>query len=69
LAGATAGSIEGFVTYPTEFAKTQLQFGQQQALQNAATSGTTVAAKVSGLKSTLEWHTRNECSNKHFCDA
>ena len=27
LAGATAGSIEGFVTYPTEFAKTQLQFG------------------------------------------
>ncbi|KAJ9124141.1 hypothetical protein QFC22_000937 [Naganishia vaughanmartiniae] len=26
LAGATAGAIEGFVTYPTEFAKTQLQF-------------------------------------------
>lgn len=26
FAGATAGAIEGFVTYPTEFAKTQLQF-------------------------------------------
>ena len=26
LAGATAGAIEGFVTYPTEYAKTQLQF-------------------------------------------
>jgi len=26
LAGTTAGAIEGFVTYPTEYAKTQLQF-------------------------------------------
>ena len=31
LAGATAGAIEGFVTYPTEYAKTQLQFGAKNA--------------------------------------
>ncbi|GHJ88324.1 hypothetical protein NliqN6_4726 [Naganishia liquefaciens] len=31
LAGATAGAIEGFVTYPTEYAKTQLQFGVKNA--------------------------------------
>jgi solute carrier family 25 citrate transporter 1 len=36
LAGATAGAIEGFVTYPTEFAKTQLQFaGRNSAVGSA----------------------------------
>ncbi|KAG9052275.1 hypothetical protein FS842_010217 [Serendipita sp. 407] len=29
LAGATAGAVEGFVTYPTEFVKTSSQFGGQ----------------------------------------
>lgn len=30
LAGATAGAVEGFVTYPTEFVKTTSQFGGQR---------------------------------------
>jgi solute carrier family 25 citrate transporter 1 len=38
LAGTTAGAIEGFVTYPTEYAKTQLQFaagkGGTQVIEN-----------------------------------
>jgi hypothetical protein len=42
LAGATAGAIEGFVTYPTEYAKTQLQFGAKNA---ASANG--VAVRVS----------------------
>ncbi|KAG8816728.1 hypothetical protein FRC17_000211 [Serendipita sp. 399] len=29
-AGATAGAVEGFVTYPTEFVKTSSQFGGQK---------------------------------------
>jgi solute carrier family 25 citrate transporter 1 len=53
LAGATAGSIEGFVTYPTEFAKTQLQFGHQQALQQAGTAGTSAAVKVGVARSSM----------------
>lgn len=44
LAGATAGAIEGFVTYPTEYAKTQLQFGAKNA---ASANG--VAVKVSPM--------------------
>ncbi|KAJ9092504.1 hypothetical protein QFC19_008717 [Naganishia cerealis] len=36
LAGATAGAIEGFVTYPTEFAKTQLQFAGRNSAPGAA---------------------------------
>jgi len=28
-AGATAGAVEGFVTYPMEFLKTRSQFGGQ----------------------------------------
>lgn len=32
LAGTTAGAIEGFVTYPTEYAKTQLQFAAGQGV-------------------------------------
>lgn len=33
LAGMTAGAVEGFITYPTEFVKTQLQ------LQNSTFKG------------------------------
>ncbi|KAJ9106076.1 hypothetical protein QFC21_001215 [Naganishia friedmannii] len=36
LAGATAGAIEGFVTYPTEFAKTQLQFAGRNLAPGSA---------------------------------
>lgn len=45
LAGTTAGAIEGFVTYPTEFAKTQLQFGQ------AGGAGAGAGVKVRGFPS------------------
>ena len=33
-AGATAGAVEGFVTYPMEFLKTRSQFGGQVRLDS-----------------------------------
>lgn len=36
LAGATAGAFEGFVTYPTEYAKTQLQFAAGKGVQTVS---------------------------------
>lgn len=38
LAGTTAGAIEGFVTYPTEFAKTRLQFANDLAAKRVVAS-------------------------------
>lgn len=38
LAGTTAGAIEGFVTYPTEFAKTRLQFANDQVAKRVVSS-------------------------------
>lgn len=37
LAGTTAGAIEGFVTYPTEYAKTQLQFAAGKGISKVCT--------------------------------
>lgn len=37
LAGTAAGAIEGFVTYPTEYAKTQLQFAAGKGISKVCT--------------------------------
>ncbi|KAI5454934.1 hypothetical protein NCC49_002210 [Naganishia albida] len=50
LAGATAGAIEGFVTYPTEYAKTQLQFGAKNPMGPIGIVRDTIANKgIRGL--------------------
>ncbi|KAL7005601.1 hypothetical protein EMMF5_004846 [Cystobasidiomycetes sp. EMM_F5] len=46
LAGATAGAIEGFVTYPFEFVKTQSQFARKAGASSKSTSPFTVAKET-----------------------
>lgn len=40
LAGATAGAVEGFATYPFEYAKTMLQFAPSSTSKGIASSST-----------------------------
>jgi solute carrier family 25 citrate transporter 1 len=48
LAGATAGAVEGFATYPLEFAKTMMQFAPSSvASLSSPTKGPAVASKGS----------------------
>ncbi|KAG7529571.1 hypothetical protein FFLO_05543 [Filobasidium floriforme] len=52
LAGTTAGAIEGFVTYPTEYAKTQLQFAAGKGISKGPISilRETIASKgITGI--------------------
>ncbi|KAF9040139.1 mitochondrial carrier domain-containing protein [Panaeolus papilionaceus] len=49
LAGATAGAIEAFVTYPTEFVKTRSQFGGQRPF--AIVKNTVRTKGITGLYS------------------
>ncbi|TKY89343.1 hypothetical protein EX895_001874 [Sporisorium graminicola] len=48
LAGTIAGAVEGFLTYPTEFVKTQAQLASNAAASaSASASGSSVAASAS----------------------
>ncbi|THH06495.1 hypothetical protein EW145_g4042 [Phellinidium pouzarii] len=51
LAGATAGAVEAFVTYPTEFVKTRSQFGGQKKTPVAIIRETLKTKGVIGLYS------------------
>lgn len=49
LAGTIAGAVEGFLTYPTEFVKTQAQLASNAvSASNAAASSSLSASKVKG---------------------
>jgi len=51
IAGATAGAIEGFVTYPTEFVKTRSQFGGKKESPIAIIRDTLRTKGITGLYS------------------
>ncbi|KAF9040104.1 citrate transporter [Panaeolus papilionaceus] len=51
FAGATAGAIEAFVTYPTEFVKTRSQFGGQKEGPIAIIKNTVRTKGITGLYS------------------
>jgi len=46
VAGATAGGIEGFVTYPFEFIKTQSQFAKKAGASSKSTSPISIARET-----------------------
>lgn len=63
FAGATAGAVEGFLTYPTEFVKTQVQLARSSGgvVRLAATNGgTSVAVPAPGALQIVQqtWITR-----------
>lgn len=51
LAGATAGAIEAFITYPTEFVKTRSQFGGKREGPIAIIRDTVRTKGITGLYS------------------
>ncbi|KAK7039178.1 hypothetical protein VNI00_010082 [Paramarasmius palmivorus] len=51
IAGATAGAIEAFITYPTEFVKTRSQFGGKKLGPIAIVKDTLKTQGVAGLYS------------------
>ena len=49
FAGATAGAVEAFITYPTEFVKTRAQFGGQREAPLSILRNTVKEHGVKGL--------------------
>ena len=49
VTGATAGAVEAFITYPTEFVKTRAQFGGQREAPLSILRNTVKEHGVKGL--------------------
>ncbi len=55
LAGTIAGAVEGFLTYPTEFVKTQAQLASNAASSAAASSSSSISKPSGGTAGSVRF--------------